>query len=206
MPAPIRFFAAFIATATLAGGALQPGYADVNSDALKAITDTADRICGVVAAAGESQSVKVTGDLKAQLSGLAKRLADLGISGTGSFDADNYVGVLQSDLPTALGSLRECKLKVFDKLEAKLITGTGTAPTSTATASPVIPDADSDWVDGNSYPGERFCILQLRTIQVKYPEFDITMQDLPEGHKSEYNPFKHDLYRYRCSFSVSKKN
>ena len=71
----------------LSGGELEG--APLSNDALKAITDTADRICGTVAAAGESQSVKVTGDVKAELGGLAKRLAELGISGTGDLATDS---------------------------------------------------------------------------------------------------------------------
>jgi hypothetical protein len=98
-------------------------YADPNADALKAIAETADRICGTVAAAGSYQNTEVTGDVKAQLRGLAKYLADLGISGTGSISSDEYVGLLRSDLPSALGSIRDCKLKVFEKLEQKLIAG-----------------------------------------------------------------------------------
>lgn len=110
-------------------------HADANSEALRAITDTADKICGVVAAAGESQSTKVSGDVKAQLSGLAKRLADLGLTGTGSLEADSYAGVLRSDLPTALDSQRECKLKVFDSLQKRLLTDTRPATESASRPS-----------------------------------------------------------------------
>lgn len=69
---------------------------------------------------------------------------------------------------------------------------------------PNIPDADSGWVDGGSNPNA-FCNPQLKAVQVKYPNFRITMQILPELHKSEYTPFKHDMYRYRCSFAASTK-
>ena len=73
-----------------------------------------------------------------------------------------------------------------------------------AMAMPVIPDADSGWIDGGSSPN-KFCDPQLATVQAKYPDLKITMQMPPEGHRSEYNPFKHDIYRYTCVFTASKK-
>lgn len=140
-----RLIAGSLSLACLSAGATQ-AHADQNSDALNAIADTADRICGTVAAAGSSQNTDVTGDVRAQLKGLAKYLADLGISGTGSINSDEYVGVLRSDLPSTLNSTRDCKLKVFDKLEQKLIIGGGqqgmAAPQGTARQGK--PSAQSD--------------------------------------------------------------
>lgn len=71
-------------------------------------------------------------------------------------------------------------------------------------ALPMIPDADSGWVDGGSDP-HTFCDPQLKAVQAKYPDFNIAMQVLPEQHRSEYTPFKHDIYRYTCSFTASRK-
>jgi hypothetical protein len=124
MNARPRCFGLALAAVLVTQGGPRQSYADANAESLKAITDTADKICGVVAAAGESQSAKVTGDVKAQLSGLAKRLADLGITGTGTFETDSYAGVVRSDLPTALSSQMDCKLKVFDTLQSKLLIDT----------------------------------------------------------------------------------
>ncbi len=69
---------------------------------------------------------------------------------------------------------------------------------------PVIPDADSGWVDGGSSPN-KFCDPRLAAVQAKYPNLKITMQVPPEGHRSEYNPFKHDIYRYTCVFTAARK-
>jgi hypothetical protein len=91
------------------------------SQALIAITDTADKICGIVATSGNVTDVKVTGDVRAQLNGLAKRLADLGISAATEFSSRTYEGFIQQDLPAALKDLRDCKLKVFNTLQDKLI-------------------------------------------------------------------------------------
>jgi hypothetical protein len=89
--------------------------------ALSAIADTADRICGIVTTQGEASGAKVGVDVHAELAGLAKRLASLGVSGTGDIASSKYQGVLQQDLPTALKDARECKLKVLDKLQAAVL-------------------------------------------------------------------------------------
>jgi len=96
---------------------------------LTAIADTADRICGIVAAEGQTQSSKISGDVKAELSGLARRLASVGISGAGDITSSSYQGILQQDLPIALKDVRECKLKIFDKLAGTLLPGVA-APSS----------------------------------------------------------------------------
>ena len=98
------------------------------TESLKLITDAADKICGVVVAAGEAQSVKVSGDVKAQLNALARKLADLGLSGTGEFATDSYVGMLRTDLATTLKDQRDCKSKIFDKLSDKVINIGDTLP------------------------------------------------------------------------------
>jgi hypothetical protein len=88
---------------------------------LEAITATADRICNVVTTEGSTESAKVSGEVKAELSGLAKRLANLGVSGTGAIDSSEYHGLLQQDLALALKDNASCKTHVFDKLIDKLV-------------------------------------------------------------------------------------
>ena len=120
-------------------------HADNKADALNAIDDTADRICGFAASNGESQKTKIEGDVKAQLSGLVRHLADLGISGAGSVEIDNYVGVLQNDLPSTLSSIRDCKLKVFESLQEKFFPSGSVTPAlwprySTSQTATSLPD------------------------------------------------------------------
>jgi hypothetical protein len=69
---------------------------------------------------------------------------------------------------------------------------------------PDIPNADSGWVGGGSSPNT-FCDPLLKSYQQKYPDFTITMTPLAEQHKTDYNPFKQDFYRYGCAFSTSAK-
>jgi hypothetical protein len=95
---------------------------------LSAIADTADRICGIVATQGEAGQSKVQGDIHAELNGLARRLATIGGSASTDFTSSKYQGLLQQDLPTALKDTRECKLQVFEKLQAIILPGTNPAP------------------------------------------------------------------------------
>jgi len=52
----------------------------------------------VVSLQGEIESSEVKGQVKAQLSGLAAKLADVGVSGTGSINNEQYQNVLRQDL------------------------------------------------------------------------------------------------------------
>jgi hypothetical protein len=60
--------------------------------ALAAISDTADRICGIVATQGEAGQSKVQGDIHAELNGLARRLATIGGSGSADLTSSKYQG------------------------------------------------------------------------------------------------------------------
>jgi hypothetical protein len=88
---------------------------------LDLITKTADGICNVVSTKGEAESSEVKGEVKAQLSGLAAKLADAGISGSGIIKSDRYQNVLRQDLASTLHDNASCKLKVFGALQAKLL-------------------------------------------------------------------------------------
>jgi hypothetical protein len=94
---------------------------DTQAQALTLITRAADNICGIQSHAGSSQSLKAKGDVKAQLNGLIKQLADLGISGAAEFTADQYQEVIQADLAATIHGNMECKLRVFDKLQEKMV-------------------------------------------------------------------------------------
>jgi TIR domain len=85
------------------------------ANALKLITDTADRICDLVTA-GSSRGFDVEGQLKAELGGLASRLASAGISSSGKPNEEQYQNVLRQDLAETLRDNSTCKLKVFETL------------------------------------------------------------------------------------------
>jgi hypothetical protein len=94
---------------------------DMQEKALKLINDTADRICNVIKTRGSSHSVKVTGDITAELTGLASKLADVGVKGAGKFRDAQFRGVLQNEVASSVHDSAKCKLKVFEDLQAKLV-------------------------------------------------------------------------------------
>ena len=95
--------------------------AQLLGDQIELITDTADRICNVVTATGSASSMDVQGEVKAELSGLASRLANAGISGSGKLAEERYQNVLREDLAGVLRDNAACKLKVFETLSSKIL-------------------------------------------------------------------------------------
>ena len=93
--------------------------------ALELITSTANSICNVVSTKGEANSSEVKGNVNVQLSGLASKLADVGLSGSGSINSADYQNVLRQDLAGLLKDSTACKLKVLEMLQSKLL---GPAP------------------------------------------------------------------------------
>ena len=91
--------------------------------ALNLIVQTADSLCQTIKMAGESESASVQGKVDAQVNGLIKKFADLGISGGADLKTESYTALLRADLPTALKDEHACKLKVFEDLQGKMIPG-----------------------------------------------------------------------------------
>ena len=94
---------------------------EAQQKALELITNTADRICYIVSTTGDANSVEAQGHVTAQLNGLASKLADIGVSGSGGFNNETYKNVLRQDLASTLNNSVACKLKVFDTLQNKLL-------------------------------------------------------------------------------------
>jgi hypothetical protein len=105
-------------------GFFERGFAqslEAQGKALELITGTADKICNIVYLAGNSQSVKVTGDVKAELSGLVRQVVNLGLKGAGELNSDQYEGIIRADLATAVQNNAQCKLKVFLSLKDTMV-------------------------------------------------------------------------------------
>lgn len=102
---------------------------------LEMIKDMASSICNEVSLKGEAESYEVQGEIEAKLRGLASRLADLGVSGSGQVASQNYRNVLQEDLAATLRDNAACKLRVFETLHGTLA-GLETRPASTTAARP----------------------------------------------------------------------
>jgi hypothetical protein len=100
---------------------------------LNVIKETAVGICGYVGQSGSKSDVEIKGEIKAQLSGLVKRLADAGIVGTATIVDSKYEGVIQEQLAGVMKDNQECREKIFDTLQRKLIPEPGQRPAGDAT-------------------------------------------------------------------------
>src|SRR5664280_2833436 len=71
---------------------------DTKKKALEIISDHANRICYSIPIHGGSNKVEISGEAKAELPIVIKKLADLGLKGAAKYESAEYQGVLQSDL------------------------------------------------------------------------------------------------------------
>ena len=85
--------------------------------ALNVIADFADRICSNIRLEGSGSAVELNGEAKAELKGLLKKFANLGIGGTGKYEETAWSGVLQKDIAAILQKNVDCKLKIVDLCE-----------------------------------------------------------------------------------------
>jgi hypothetical protein len=114
-------------------------------EALNLISETANKICGDVPVTGSAQSVEVNGKIDVQLKGLASKLAEIGINGSGSITSNDYSGVLREQLADTIKNISECKLKVFESLEKKLIVSLRNSDDATNYGNQSIP-GDTGWI------------------------------------------------------------
>jgi hypothetical protein len=80
-------------------------------------------ICGNFEISGSSKTFTLSGDAKAHLANLFKKLADLGIAAAGNLNVEEYTGVLRTEIAPQLSGVRECRLKVWADLKSKLFPG-----------------------------------------------------------------------------------
>ncbi len=92
---------------------------DSRHQALNAISEFADNLCGEIKEKGTKSVKGISGKAKADLPGFLKKMVNIGIEGSAKFQTTEYQGVLQEDLANVLKDTRDCKYKVFEKLEAK---------------------------------------------------------------------------------------
>ncbi len=91
--------------------------------ALRMIADFADRLCKDIPLTGSG--LELTGKAKAELRGIFKKIAELGLEGAAKYQ--NYEGLLQKDLAKALKDSSTCKLTVLKELNDKIL---GSGPSS----------------------------------------------------------------------------
>jgi hypothetical protein len=108
-----------------------------NADSLEAqqkglnvILDFADRLCTTIPLTGGANNLELSGQAKAELSALLKKIANLGLEGAAKYQTSEWQGVLQQDLAGQLNSSRNCKVEVFKDLKDRLLASVPPPPSS----------------------------------------------------------------------------
>jgi hypothetical protein len=107
-------------------------YLEKQKEALEIIADFANKICGEYKDEGSSESIDISGEINAEIQGLLKKLAGLGISGTAAYNDKSYQGVLQKDLAELLKNQITCKENVALQFKALVPMGTEKPVTQTS--------------------------------------------------------------------------
>ena len=98
-------------------GILDASAQQPNAQHIQLIRDTAALICNTVNdAKGQKSEAQIQGDVKAQLSGLAGKVAEAGGSGKGSLTREEFEGLSREATATALSDDRNCRERVFNKM------------------------------------------------------------------------------------------
>lgn len=160
------------ATSTLALLAIAlyglPASADDNPDTRQAALDTiqhfASQICNDVPLAGKSENIELSGSAKAELENFLKKLADIGVEGSGKYQSTDYTGVLQEDLAGLADKNMDCKMAMAEKLIDRFL------PMTQSTSQPdPIPEQDtsSSWVaEQETYQHNHYRGLIIRVISI----------------------------------------
>lgn len=96
---------------------------DRTNRALEMIASFADKLCVSPPLKGKSTKQEISGSINAELKGIVKKIADLGITGAAKYNNSEYEGVLQADLVEIINNTNECKNEVSKRLERILIKG-----------------------------------------------------------------------------------
>lgn len=94
---------------------------NAQKEALTVIADYADRICKDIPMEGKKSDLELSGMAKAELENLLKKLATLGISGSGKWNQESYKGLLQKDIAFLLTVNIECRRDISKRLEEQLL-------------------------------------------------------------------------------------
>ena len=110
--------------------------AQLKPEQIQIIKDAAAAICNTVRdARGKKSDVQIQGDIKAQLGGLVGKLADAGITGSGSLRTEEFEGISREATASALGDDRLCRERVFNRMFDKLSSTPNDTITTTYLAS-----------------------------------------------------------------------
>lgn len=77
-------------------------------------------VCGAYERSGSNKEIELNGQAKVEINSILKRLADAGANLSGSFNVEQYVGLLQSDLQRDRSLARDCRERVWKDLKDKI--------------------------------------------------------------------------------------
>lgn len=89
--------------------------------ALVVIAEAANSICFSVSQGGRQSSTTLSGESTAKLNDASAKVADLNVKGSAQITGNDYQGVFQGELTSALNSSQNCKKSVFDILVVKML-------------------------------------------------------------------------------------
>jgi hypothetical protein len=81
--------------------------------ALNILSKTATDLCKDIPIYGEGTDVELTGEAKAEIDNLIKKVIDLKVGGAARYISDDYKGVLRKDLAIVLKNSTDCKVEVL---------------------------------------------------------------------------------------------
>jgi hypothetical protein len=111
-------------------------YIKHNRELLDLITDTADKMCKDIPLKGSGSDFAASGNLSAEVSGLAKKLTDAGAKIEGSYQSHEFQGLLQQDLLKALQNSTQCRLLIWKDLKGQFLPNAPAKKTQSSDAQP----------------------------------------------------------------------
>lgn len=182
----------------------------VSAEALKLIGDFADRLCQTVPLETSANRLELSGSAKAELDGIVKKLASLGISGAGKYESASSQNVLQKDLAQVLNESRNCRKQVWDDLKGKFEIGTVAVPKACRDPSHgierytrVFDVTRSSHYMGGGYDRDRWCADALAQLRTEHPLAAFQKISDSENTRNACAPFNCPQYQYHCTYRVS---
>lgn len=114
------------------------------------ILQTAITLCGDLMDGGTATDMAVQGRINAELAALARVLAALDVDGTAEINIAEWTNVAQEHLPYDRADTRECRMRIFEGLLARIYPNTQASPgEQTISGSNVVSGSVNTTIDGD---------------------------------------------------------
>lgn len=94
---------------------------NAQKEALQLISDFANQLCDEIPMQGDSTSYDLSLGGKIELNNFLKKLANIGVEAAGKYQKNEFQGILQKDLATAMKDRSLCKIEVLKTLKNDLL-------------------------------------------------------------------------------------